>query len=353
MDHSKILKRALQITWNYRVLWVFGFLLALTSIHRSSSGNGGGSSGGRGSIFQPYAFDFSQLGYLSTNGLQMIRQAVEFLIPLIIIASVLVLILVVVFTALRYISETALVRLVDSYETTGEKASIREGFRLGWSRKALRIFLIDLLFLAVILIAVILLLLISAAPFLVYLTNSQALHVIGSVLGIGLVFLVILVTVLVVIALSVVIQFIRRAAIMEDMGVIESIRRGFSIVFHHLGDVVIMGIILFALGLVFLILMIPVVLLLLLVGVVLGGLPALIVGGIASIFLHGNLPYIIGGLFGLPIFLLTVVLPALFISGLFEVFKSSTWTLTYRELLAIDTVQPETPAPPEEPQPAS
>ena len=42
MNHIKILKRALNITVNYRALWIFGMLLALTS--GSGSGNGGNSS---------------------------------------------------------------------------------------------------------------------------------------------------------------------------------------------------------------------------------------------------------------------------------------------------------------------
>ena len=38
MDHTKILKRAWHILWQYRVLWVFGFILALTTASYSSTG---------------------------------------------------------------------------------------------------------------------------------------------------------------------------------------------------------------------------------------------------------------------------------------------------------------------------
>ena len=41
MDHIKILKRAFNITWVYRALWVFGIILALTT-----GGNSGSSSQG-------------------------------------------------------------------------------------------------------------------------------------------------------------------------------------------------------------------------------------------------------------------------------------------------------------------
>jgi len=37
---------------------------------------------------------------------------------------------------------------------------------------------------------------------------------------------------------------------------------------------------------------------------------------------------------GIPLFLLTVVAPLVFISGLYHAFVSSVWTLTYRELKA-------------------
>ena len=51
MNHTKILKRALEITTNYRVLWVFGIILALTAGGvggSSGGGSGGGSHGGNG-----------------------------------------------------------------------------------------------------------------------------------------------------------------------------------------------------------------------------------------------------------------------------------------------------------------
>jgi len=31
MDHMKVLKRAWQILWHYRALWIFGIILALTA----------------------------------------------------------------------------------------------------------------------------------------------------------------------------------------------------------------------------------------------------------------------------------------------------------------------------------
>ena len=43
---GKILKRSWHILWNYRVLWIFGILLALTT---GGSGSGSSNSGGSNS----------------------------------------------------------------------------------------------------------------------------------------------------------------------------------------------------------------------------------------------------------------------------------------------------------------
>ena len=44
-----------------------------------------------------------------------------------------VLVLAFVGAVVRYVSETALIRMVDQHEVTGEKLGVRQGFRLGWS----------------------------------------------------------------------------------------------------------------------------------------------------------------------------------------------------------------------------
>jgi hypothetical protein len=80
------------------------------------------------------------------------------------------------------------------------------------------------------------------------------------------------------------------------------------------------------------ILMIPVVLLLLVVSGALGGLLALLAGGLTGLAFEGAVPWIVAGVVGIPIFILVLAAPLSFLGGLFEVFMSSTWTLTYREL---------------------
>jgi hypothetical protein len=87
--------------------------------------------------------------------------------------------------------------------------------------------------------------------------------------------------------------------------------------------------------------MVPVGLLLLGAGTVLGGLPAVLVGGLTSAASTGETPVFLALAVGIPIFLLVLVAPLAFLGGLREVFLSSTWTLTYRELRAVRAVEKE------------
>jgi hypothetical protein len=51
---------------------------------------------------------------------------------------------------------------------------------------------------------------------------------------------------------------------------------------------------------------------------------------------------------GIPIFILVVAAPSVFLGGLAEVYKSSVWTLSYRELRALEGLENdsgETPVP--------
>jgi len=76
------------------------------------------------------------------------------------------------------------------------------------------------------------------------------------------------------------------------------------------------------------------VLLLLVVSGALGGLLALLAGGLTGLAFEGAAPWIVGGVVGISIFILVLVAPLSLLGGLFETYLSGTWTLTYRELRA-------------------
>ena len=115
MDHIKILKRAFHITFDYRALWIFGVFLALTTSIQRGNGNGGGGGGGGGGGFLPSGH-LADLHFPSITA-----QAINSILSIILLLSCLFFIFILAFVILRYVSETALIRMVDRYETSGEK----------------------------------------------------------------------------------------------------------------------------------------------------------------------------------------------------------------------------------------
>jgi hypothetical protein len=341
MDHIKILKRSFDITRTYRMLWIFGIILALTTSGGRAPSGSGNQGGNQGSAFNPPP-SFELPGNLNLPkdfhfpDITVLTQVAGALIAVGIFLACLALLLIVVAVIARYVSETALIRMVDRYEATSEKLGFRQGLRLGWSRSAFRIFLIDLLIILVVLAIMIPLMLIALLPLLAWTTHNTVVGVAGTIATVGMGMLIIFVGILAGIALSLLLHFFRRACILEERGVIDSIRRGFALVRQRPWDVILMGLLLFGIRLGWLILMILVVLLLVIMGLFLAGIPAALAGGIASLFSQGAIPWIVAAFVGGSIFIVIFVAPLLFLAGLMEVFKSSVWTLTYRELLALE-----------------
>ena len=343
MDQIKILKRALTITVNYRVLWVFGILLAIFAGGGGGGGNGGGSgsSGGNstpGNGGNPnfnWQDPFNGQNPFAELQKQLTPEIINIAIGVAIGLACLILVLTIIGTIVRYVSETALIRMVDQHENSGQKLTFIEGLRLGWSRAAWKMFLMDLLTGLVFLVIFLAVLLVAALPLLVWLTKSTPLQVLGTVVAVGLILLVVFATILVALALGLVLLFARRVIALEDLGVIESIRRGYTLVKGRLGDIILMAVIMFGVGIVWALLMIPVMLAIIVVAAVIAGLPALLVGGITGLFTQGYTPWIVAAIVGAPIFLIVMIIPGALIGGWQQVFSSSAWTLTYREALAL------------------
>ena len=325
MDHFKIIRRALETTWRYRALWLFGVLLALTS---RSGGNGGGGGGG-GNVTVPGPEN-------NFPGIDVAGPPVWVILAIIGVIVAFVFLFVIVSVIVRYLSENALIKMVDEHEETGTKVGVGGGLRMAWSWSAGRFFLIDLVVFLPIIVLFILGLLVGASPLLLWITQRQALGIVGTIMAIGLILLVVLFFVAVFIIIGLLRHFFLRAAALEDLGVLQAIREGFGLVRRHVVDVVLMGLIMFGMGIGFTIVTIPVIIALVILGAVAGGAPALLLGGLASLVFEGAVPWIVGALVGIPLFFLVFGIPALFLGGLYETFRSTTWTLTYRELRAME-----------------
>ncbi len=337
MNISRIIRRSFEITRDYRALWLFGFILALTT-PGGGGGNGGGSSSGGGGSFTAPA------GLASKINLSLGQMDDGAMVALAVGMAILALLVTAIFTIARVVAETAMIRMVDGYEATGARVSVSQGFRLGWSRGALRIFLIDLLVGLAAMLGVALLLGIAAAPLLLWTLDIEVLGILGTVFAILLGIPALILIVVGIIGLVILVQFFHRAAVLEERGAIESLHRGWQVARQRLGQTFLLGVTLFAIGLVITLALLPLFFLLLVIGGTLAGLPGLLAGLLTSLFAQGAAPWVVGLILALPIFTTVVIAPALFASGLVQVFSSSAWTLAYRELLAGPAVLPETAA---------
>jgi hypothetical protein len=363
MNILKTLKQAFRLTWRYRALWLFGAILALTTLsvvwpwwdQQKTDEQikikftrdftirlpGGG-----------FTIDFSSPGKIdllldsgqSPSELRDLEAFLTEVIPpnirlILIETAIILVVLLVLGTAARYVAETAMIRMVDDIEDSGRMLSLRGGFGLGWSLRAGRLFLVDL---SVCLLGALIFTLIfgiALLPLLLIIMRSTPAILIGAAGTIGLLVVAGYLLFLGGVLLSLVMQPVKRACVLDNLGMIASIRKGFQVVRSHLKEVlsvwltwIVVRIMWIPVSFVAMILISPVLIISLLLGGVVGGAAGLLVGGLASLFAEGAAPWVMGALIGLPILLLVAISPMLFLGGLVQVFLSNLWTLTYRNL---------------------
>jgi hypothetical protein len=362
MDHTKILKRAWHILWSYRVLWIFGIILALTATGgvgtsgTSFSVGSGDFQDGQLRDFSPDQFRrdlddaFDDFGeeleeaiddFEDFFGDGIRSSTVDTIIAIGIGLLIFFFLLFIVGRVARYVAEVALIRMVDNYEETGERLTFREGFRLGWSPTAWRLFLIDLVIDLPALIVFGLLFVLAFVPLFLWGTGVTSIGVVGTVAAIGFFFVWVLALIVTSTILNLLKLFFRRASAIEKLGVIDSIRRGYRVVREHLKDVGLMWLIMFGINIAWTFVMIPVFLLAGLLALLVGGMAFFIFAGLGSLLAGGAAPWVIAGVLVIPIFLLIFMVPVGFVGGLRETFVSSTWTLSYREVTALERLDPE------------
>jgi hypothetical protein len=369
MDYGKILKRTWQLVWRYRALWIFGALLALTTVNGVFFGYDWNRDDGQRGIAVKIAED--RTIYLPGDGLTIDltgrhgisvwfddggqqRELRELgglfadVVPRDVLAvpialGIVLAGMIVVGIVARYVAEAALIRMVNQTEETGEKVGLRQGLRLGFSRSAWRMFLIDLTINLPVTLAFLVLLVLTLAPLGLWASRSTVAGILGAVLSSGLLFLWVLLLMATNAVLSLLVQVMRRACGVEGLGAWASIRQGMVTVRSHLREVGLIWLIWLSIRVLWMVATIPVLILLspilllsVVGGAVVGAVPALAVGELLTPFLTGPFPWIVGAIAALPIFILVTIAPMLLLGGLVEVGKSGLWTLAYRELLALE-----------------
>lgn len=393
MSFGAILRQAWHNVRSYRALWIFGIVLALVTFSWEStillSGDSQESSPARiqierlpgetvqealqraleqgldqaGRDLDALLADITDLEtrrYLTTfptsllaalladmTGLEVGRYLVTFLTSLLAAALVLYL----AGRVARYVSETALIKMVNRAQETGEQQTRRQGLRLGWSRSAWRLFLIELVVNLVAVAGSLLLfaLIFGSLPF--WVQGRTTTVVVGAIVTAALFFLGLFVVIVAAAAVSLVKIFSRRACAIEGLGVTASVYRGYSLARANLRQLLAPALVMLAINLGWPVLVGVLIMVLFGIGIIAGGLPALLVRWLVSLAAGTTTAIVIAVAVGVLLLILVLVAPLVWLDGLREVFLSSMWTLTYHELCRLERQAQETP--PEIPPPAT
>lgn len=310
MDFGKVLGRAWEITWRWKMLWVLGFLAAL--------GQGGGGS------YPQYNYTFSEQDiepWLYKPGYAL-EEFLGGIFALVIGLCCLAVIIAIVLWVISIIARGGLIAAVQQVELEGETSfgkAWRAGARKFWS-------LFGLGFLAA--LPIILLVIVGIIIFSVGIFSGVSLLELNEDAGIiSMIFITIgcggfLCCGLFI--LTIVLEQIRiygeRAALLEDLGWIDAFKRGWQVLVENIGATLILWLIFFALGIVIfgitfvviMILMVP------MMGLFLTTDPGW------QLFI----PLCLGGAVG------TIVYAV--IRSIIVAFTSSTWTLAFMELTRDD-----------------
>ncbi len=349
------LKRSWQILWNYKVLWIFAFLLALFTGRSGGSDSNGirytfgnetrtpaGPLPGQWGVWskQLEAWFMQNISPLFSTEARAFQTMLWVVLAIVLIALVFGLIASLV----RYPAESAIIRMVDEHAATGKKVSFKEGWRLGWTRRAVTMFLIDLVLSVPVFLFVAIVLTVALVN-LNAIANANFSYTFTPATGIVILLLVLLTLVigLIMLFLGIVRPFFVRAAAIEGKRFGEAFERGWQLFKNNFGKSLLMWItlvgIMIGLGFVMIaaaLILIPAYVLLAIPGAIVAAIPGAIALGIASIFTHPVLSWIISAIIAAPFFFIITFSPLILIGGLVQLYSSNNWTLTYRQFAGME-----------------
>lgn len=361
MNYTEILKGAWRNVLSYRALWVFGIVLALVTSSWGTAALIGRDDEGE----LPIGLQVERRSYetwaeaFQRTFRRELRQAEDQLESLLadelgfdvesdlatwltVFLSVVV-VLYLLGRVARYVCDTALIRMVNSHQATGEQQTVRGGLRLGWSRSAWRLYFIELTINLVTIAASLFLLALVFSPLPLWIQGSESTVIAGAVLTAAVFFLAIFVVILVAAFVSLVKLFSRRACAIENLGVTASIYRGYTLVRRNLKRIISLGIVMLAVNAIWPAVIGIALLVLLSLGILVGGLPALAVNWLAGAAAAGNGLLTAAIVVGVVLLLLLLAAPLAWLGGMRQVFLSSMWTLAYSELCEMDRLAQVTP----------
>jgi hypothetical protein len=292
MDFGYVLKRAWEIIWKFKVLWIFGILASCGQ----ASGSGGSNSG--------YRFS-SQESNFSPQIERFFNQLNPAIIALLIALGIfIVLALIVLAILLGTIGRVGLIRGTVKAEQGAERLTFgelwREGLKYFW-----RVFGLNLLIGVITFVAILAIVIIMIIP---------------TVFTLGLCLIPLMCLFIPVMwAVYVVIEQANIALVVENLGIMDAIAHGWQVVKDNIGNMIVMSLILI-LGVS-------------LIGGAIIGLPLLIVAAPAVVgAVSGTTDAIRNGLLVSGLLFLVYLPILLLLSGVLRSYTSSAWTLTYLRL---------------------
>lgn len=291
MDFGEVLKRAGEITWRFKGLWVLGILASC-----SGRRGGGGSNATNGIQYQLDSGEFGQLEQFVTSVDQTVWIALGILLV------VVFLILALVFFVLGIMGQAGLIHGFDRADE-GEVVTLASAFKGGLTH------FWRLLGLQLLLLGAALVLLLPALIGLVLFT-------IGT-LGLGLLCLCCL-SIPLAIAFGTWIQLSQTAVVVDSLDIFRGLGTGWGTIRDNPGPVIVMALILVVGGaLVGLLMVFP--------------LLALVVPVLFGILIDTQISITVGAvLTGIGFLILLPIL--ILLSGILETYIQGAWTITYRRL---------------------
>ena len=324
MDYGNLLSRSWRVVWDHKFMIVLGFLAAL--------GSGMGSNGDNFNYVADSS-DFQNLPFIDAPfAPSNVGQFLPALGALAAGALCFAIVLGIALWILRLTSEAGLIDSASRLDA-GQKVSFREAMSAGWSKIwdmiALNLLLFGSIFLVILFVILLSTLTIGGSVFAAVAGSAGSgqdfADLLGPIAAVGgglitLICCLICGLAILAIVVNVVYTFAQRAIVLEDLGVIDGIKRAWDIIRSNLGEVIILLIIFLALGIV----------VAMIIGVIFVPLGALSFGPGAMRLFSGE------ALSGLDVFLMVVgglamVLIVAAIRSLFTAFRSSAFTLAFQE----------------------
>lgn len=297
MDFGFVLRRAWEIIWKFKVLWIFGILAGCGQAGNSISNNSG----------YRFSADDSQF----TRQIEIFFNQLDpgVITLLVVLAIIIVLVLIVLAILLGTVGRVGLVRGVVKAEGGAQHLTFgelwRESLPYFW-----RVFGLNLLVGLIMVVAALVLLI-------------PGILLTAATMGIAALCLIPLICLLVPIAWAVmlVVEQANIALVVENLGIMDAITRGWQVVRENIGSMIVMWLILvLGVGL---------------IGGIIIGLPIVIVAAPMLVgYASGTYDAIRSGWITSGILFLIYLPILLILSGIMKAYISSAWTLTFLRLTA-------------------